>query len=83
LRTETGPVDLLKAQAAALQKAPASGVRVAETPQLGRVEYGGTDELLRAWNFINGQIAALEGAPSRTQTVIAARGLWPLGICEK
>jgi len=73
----TDPVDVLQAQAAALMNAIASGVRIVETPQLGRVEYNGVGELIAALNLINGQIAALEGGPSRTQPVIAFRGLWP------
>ena len=71
------PIDTLQAQAAALVSAIARGVRVVETPQLGRVEYNGTGELIAALNLINGQIAALAGGPSRTQPVIALRGLWP------
>jgi hypothetical protein len=76
----TDPVDVLRAQAAALMNAIASGVRVVETPQLGRVEYNGAGELIAALNLINGQIAALEGGSSRTQPVIAFRGLWPRDI---
>ena len=77
---DTSPVDTLRAQAAALVNAIAAGVRVIETPQLGRVEYNGTGELITALNLINGQIAALVGGPSRTQPVIALRGLWPREI---
>jgi hypothetical protein len=73
----TDPIDVLQAQAAALVNAIASGVRVVETPQLGRVEFNGAGELIAALNLINGQIAALEGGLSRTQPVIAMRGLWP------
>jgi hypothetical protein len=72
-------LDTLKAQAAALQKALGSGVRIVETPALGRTEFNGTDELLKALAYVNDQIARLEGgAESRTQPVIAHRGLWPL-----
>lgn len=74
-------LDDLKAQAALLQTAIASGVRVVETPQLGRVERPSIDELIKALSLINGQIAALEGGPSRTQAVIALRGLWPYRGC--
>jgi hypothetical protein len=73
----TDPIDTLQAQATALVNAIASGVRIVETPQLGRVEYNGTGELISALNLINGQIAALGGGASRTQPVIALRGLWP------
>ena len=72
------PVDALYAQQAALLAAIAAGVRSIETPQLGRVEYPNVDQLILALNLINGQIAALEnGGVSRTQPVIALRGLWP------
>jgi hypothetical protein len=76
-RATDDPLDVLRLQAAALMNAIASGVRVVETPQLGRTEFNGVGELITALNLINGQIAALEGGPSRTQPVIALRGLWP------
>lgn len=77
---ETDPVDALNAQKAKLLAAISSGVRSIETPQLGKVEYPNTDQLILALNLVNGQIAALEGgAPTRTQPVIALRGLWPQG----
>ena len=72
------PIDALRAQAAALMNAISSGVRSIETPQLGRVEYPNVDQLIVALNLVNGQIAALQGGGvSRTQPVIAQRGLWP------
>ncbi len=73
----TDPVDALRAQAAALVSQIAGGARMVETPQLGRVEFYSVAELITALNLINGQIAALQGAPSRTQPVVALRGLWP------
>ena len=74
---KAAPIDALRAKAAALTNAIAGGVRSVDTPQLGRVEFNGTGELISALNMINGQIAALAGGPSRTQPVIAMRGLWP------
>ena len=71
------PLDALLAQQAALLKAIGSGVSSIETPQLGRVEFPAIDQLIVALNLVNGQIAALQGGPSRTQPVIALRGLWP------
>ena len=66
-RATDDPLDMLLVQAAALVNAIASGVRMVETPQLGRVEYNGVGELITALNLINGQIATLQGGPSRTQ----------------
>ena len=73
----TDPLDLLLAQKAALINTIAGGVSSVETPQLGKVEFPNIDQLIVALNLINGQIAALQGGPSRTQPVIALRGLWP------
>ena len=67
----------LLAQKAALLNAIAGGVSSIETPQLGRVEFPAIDQLIVALNLINGQIAALQGGVTRTQPVIALRGLWP------
>ena len=59
-----------------LELALASGTRVVETPQLGRVERPGAAELLTAIGYFRAQAAALEaGSASRTQPVIALRGL--------
>ena len=69
-----------RAGKAQLLTAMASGLRSIETPLLGRVEYANVDQQILALNLINGQIAALEGAPPRTQPVIALRGLWPRSI---
>ena len=74
---DTDPVDALRAQAAALVAAISNGARVVETPQLGRVEFYSVAELITALNLVNGQIAALMGGVSRTQPVVALRGLWP------
>ncbi len=71
------PLDTLLAQKAALLNAIAGGVSSIETPQLGRVEFPAIDQLIVALNLINGQIAALQGGVTRTQPVIALRGLWP------
>ena len=74
----SNPLDLLKAQAAALQQAIGSGTRRIMTPELGEVEFNDVDELIKALNLITGQIAALEGGKSRTEPVIALSGLWPM-----
>jgi hypothetical protein len=73
------PIDLLKAQAAALQQALGTGLRRISTPELGEVEFANVDQIIAALNLINGQIAALEGGgKSRTEPVIALSGLWPV-----
>jgi hypothetical protein len=73
--------DLYKWQAS-IQNALGGGVRSVETPQLGRVEFPNTDQLLTALGYVNAQIAALTNpnGNQRMLTVVAYRGLWPQGV---
>lgn len=73
------PNQVLADLAAGLVQKIGAGVRAVETPQLGRVEYNGVAELTQALNLLTGLLATAQGGASRTQSVIATRGLWPSG----